>query len=137
MEFGSLGLALPSQQSAALAAAAPSAGTVQGTPGTVVTPPADSAESRPDRRDDRLGRNTSDRREEPSRATAEDRPTNRRTTLNFDVEQNRVFLEVVDTATDEVVERIPSEVLVEFIARALADDADRADGSGRTVDQSV
>ena len=36
----------------------------------------------------------------------------RRTQINFDAELNRVFLQIVDTRTEEVVETIPTEELV-------------------------
>ena len=38
--------------------------------------------------------------------------TNRRTQLDFNTELNTVFLQIVDTRTEEVVDTIPSEELV-------------------------
>ncbi|HAT35107.1 MAG TPA: hypothetical protein DCS82_05285 [Rhodospirillaceae bacterium] len=46
--------------------------------------------------------------------------TGRRTQINFNSELNRVFLQVVDTRTDEVVETIPPEALVRQLKEQVA-----------------
>ena len=99
------------------------AGALQNNPENVVTPPAKAEPAPEDRRRDVLGQQAEDGAQGLSRRTdlsdGEPAGLTRRTTLNFDSEQNRVFLEVIDKKTDEVIQRIPSENFVNFVASVL------------------
>lgn len=65
--------------------------------------------------------------------------SSRRTQVGFDNELNRVFLEVVDTRTDQVVEQIPSEEFVRFVQQQLEPPTKRAseEPNGAVVDEAV
>ena len=65
--------------------------------------------------------------------------SSRRTQVGFNNELNKVFLEVVDTRTDQVVEQIPSEEFVRFVSEQLEPPKQRADGdsNGAVIDQAV
>ena len=45
--------------------------------------------------------------------------SSRKTQLGFNNELNKIFIEVVDTRTDTVVEQIPSEKFVKFVSEQL------------------
>ena len=145
MEFGSLGLNAPQgqQQSSQTAPAADNA-TLQKNPENVVTPTQQGDRSSEDRRQDVLGRqNEDDLQNRPTRSNESGNGQSvlsRRTTLSFDSEQNRVFLEVIDQETNEVIERIPSEKFLEFVSKILeppkgADAESSPETNG--IDQSV
>jgi|GEM_PF-6938513 len=123
MEFGSLGLGTQSQTTVvqSSAASAPQSATLSTNPEYVVTSSAQTG-----RPENELRRENGGRRaerdastESANQAPDEFKPTSRRTTLNFDSEQNRVFLEVIDTVTEKVIERIPSETLVALIKETV------------------
>jgi len=84
--------------------------TLETNPENVVTPSSQNDAAENDlRRDGTEQDSDKSATAENQQAAATNEPlTSRRTTLNFDSEQNRVFLEIVDPATEEVVERIPS-----------------------------
>lgn len=65
--------------------------------------------------------------------------TSRRTQVGFNNELNRVFLEVIDTRTNQVVEQIPSEEFVRFVHEQLEPPAKRAseESNGAVVDEAV
>jgi uncharacterized FlaG/YvyC family protein len=144
MEFGTLGFGTQSQTviNQSITAAPPQSATLELNPEYVVTSAA--ATGRPEnelRRD-----NTNQRKENTpppgnnKRAPEELQQSSRRTTLNFDSEQNRIFLEVIDRVTEEVIERLPSETLVALIKEAVrpleANSLENTGGTGRT-DTSV
>ena len=125
MEFGSLGLGLKSQSASNQTGVSSLAQTATSgaNPENTVTPVDDGGASQNDRRQDVLGgedrTQTGSRGGETANAPDDLQLTSRRTTLNFDSEQNRIFLEIVDTTTDEVIEQIPSDRLVQFVEQAL------------------
>lgn len=126
MGFESSGLSSPQSQSQPAQPAptpATDAGAIQSNPQNVVTPPAKAEPAPEDRRQDVLGQQAEDKAPGQSTnaniASGEAGGLTRRTTLNFDSEQNRVFLEVIDKKTDEVIQRIPSENFVSFVASVL------------------
>jgi uncharacterized FlaG/YvyC family protein len=126
MEFGSLGLSSSQGQSQSAQpnqTPATDAGAIQSNPENVVTPPAQAEPAPEDRRQDVLGRQAEDEQQGETGRSSSLSDTQsgltRRTTLNFDSEQNRVFLEVVDQKTDEVIQRIPSENFVKFVSSVL------------------
>ena len=121
MEFGSLGLGTPppATNTQTVGANPARTATLETNPQNVVTPSTQNDAAENDLRRDPAGRGAVSADNPP--AVAADEPlSSRRTTLNFDSEQNRIFLEVVDTATDEVVERIPSEKVVALIEDAVS-----------------
>ena len=112
--------------------------TVLNTPDNVVSPSAESDGTRGDRGKDTLG-------QQPEQVVTAQidlnsaQSSNRRTQLGFNSELNRVFLEVVDTKTDEIVETIPAEELVRFFSGLVESNetSEVADQNGGVVDQSV
>lgn len=65
--------------------------------------------------------------------------SSRRTQVGFNNELNKVFLEVVDTRTDQVIEQIPSEEFVRFVSEQLEPPAQRTDNdsNGAVIDEAV
>ena len=134
MEFGSLGLGFPSQSAlnqTGTTGAAQTA-TLQTNPETTVTPVDSGGASQNDRRRDTLGQNDTALGSREDSSPEDLRLSSRRTTINFDSEQNRIFLEVVDTNTDEVIEQIPSDQLVEQVRKML----ETANGGGGTGEEA-
>ena len=112
--------------------------TVQSNPSNVVTATAKSEGSRSARRDDTSSRAAQEVTVSARQAIDSLRLTNRRTQIGFNSELNRVFLEVINAKTDEVVERIPSERLVRFVAEQLETPEPVEIGpNGAVLDQSV
>ena len=124
MEFGSLGLGFP-PQSASNQTGASGLGqtaTIDTNPENTVTPVANGEALQNDRRQDQLGRDDTQSLRSDQQATRAPEDLSLlgfRTTLNFDSEQNRIFLQIVNTDTEEVIEQIPSDQLVEFVRNAL------------------
>ncbi len=113
--------------------------TVQAKPDNVVTVAAETGGTRNERRRDTPGRVSQD---QTDKAVQDLRLTNRRTQIGFDTELNRVFLEIIDTKTNEVVDEIPPEQLVRFVAEQLRttaepDSTDSNGNNGGVVDKSV
>ena len=65
--------------------------------------------------------------------------SSRRTQVGFNSELNKVFLEIVDTRTDKVIEQIPSKELVKFVSERLEPPAERAQSrpNGAVIDEAV
>ena len=65
--------------------------------------------------------------------------SSRRTQVGFNNELNKVFLEVVDTRTDQVVEQIPSEEFVRFVSEQLEppEPSVNDDPNGAVIDEAV
>ncbi len=115
-----------------------SVNTVQSNPSNVVTATANTEGSRNARRDDTSGRAAQESISSVREVIDSLRLTSRRTQIGFNSELNRVFLEVINAKTDEVVERIPSESLVRFVAEKLATPEPVETGpNGAVLDQSV
>lgn len=142
MEVPSLTSVQPSQAqtnaTTSVAGTATETSTVLNTPDNVVSPSAESDGTRGDRGKDTLGQ------QQEQVATAQvdlnnAQSSNRRTQLGFNSELNRVFLEVVDTKTDEIVETIPAEELVRFFSGLVesGETPEVADQNGGVIDQSV
>jgi uncharacterized FlaG/YvyC family protein len=112
--------------------------TVQINPANVVTVTPEAANEPTDRRQDKLGK---PQEEVVSAQQVIDslRLTNRRTQLEFNTELNTVFVEIVDTRTDEVVETIPPEELVRQLQASVepAPPPGTEPPSGAVVDQSI
>jgi hypothetical protein len=125
MEFGSLGLPSQSASNQTGASSLTQSG-AQGTNPENTVPPVDSGgASQNDRRQDLLGQDQAGTGGDSETNSPEDlQVTSRRTTLNFDSEQNRIFLEVVDSNTEEVIERIPSDQLVKLVQQVLGSESE-------------
>jgi len=64
--------------------------------------------------------------------------SSRRTQVGFNNELNRVFLEVVDTRTEQVVEQIPSEEFVRFVHEQLEPpNKPKSEPNGAVIDEAV
>ncbi len=92
-----------------------------------------------ERRQDKLGKQQ-DEAVTAQQAIESLRLTNRRTQLDFNTELNTVFLQIVDTRTEEIVETIPPEELVRQLqgrfdppVQAAFEDA----SGGIVIDRSV
>lgn len=133
IQFGSQGpvQAQPSQPVNTSAAAADNdVKTVQKNAANVVTLSAESGATRNERRRDTLGRQPDEAVNAPGRlpdeavnapkAPEDLRATSRRTEFDFNEELNRVFLEVIDTRTEKVIETIPPEELVRQLREQAA-----------------
>jgi len=135
MEFGSLGPGSPSQSASNQTGTSnlASTGTLDTNPENTVTPVDSGGASQNDRRQDLLGQDQSGADGQAARSPEDLQLTSRRTTLNFDSEQNRIFLEVVDSNTEEVIERIPSDQLVELVKQVLDSESEsQSESSGDT-----
>lgn len=138
MEFGSLGLPSQSASNQAGSSSLAQSGT-QGTNPENTVPPVDSGgATQNDRRQDLLGQDQAGTGGDTEARSADDlQLTSRRTTLNFDSEQNRIFLEVVDSNTDEVIERIPSDQLVELVQQVLGSESESQSENDTTTAQDT
>lgn len=88
-----------------------SAKTIQSNPANVVTVTPEAAGTQAERRQDKLGK-PQDETVGAQQVIESLRLTSRRTQLEFNTELNTVFVQIIDTRTDEVVETIPPEELV-------------------------
>ncbi|MEX2617789.1 MAG: flagellar protein FlaG [Alphaproteobacteria bacterium] len=144
MEFGSLGFGTQSQTAInqSITTAPPQSATLALNPEYVVTSAAASGKPENELRRDNSNQRRGDApsASDEKRAPEELQLSSRRTTLNFDSEQNRVFLEVIDRETEKVIERLPSDTMVALIREAIqpleSSSPDNADKTGRT-DTSV
>ncbi|MBO89483.1 MAG: hypothetical protein CMP14_08170 [Rickettsiales bacterium] len=65
--------------------------------------------------------------------------SSRKTQVGFNNELNKVFIEVVDTRTDTVVEQIPSEKFVKFVSEQLepTDQRTEEEPNGAVIDETA
>jgi uncharacterized FlaG/YvyC family protein len=84
---------------------------LQSNPATTVNVAAKTGGSGGERQQDKLGAQL-DQVINAQETVNDLQLSGRRTQINFNAELNRVFLQIVDTRTDEVVETIPTEELV-------------------------
>jgi uncharacterized FlaG/YvyC family protein len=111
---------------------------LQNNPATTVNVSAQPGATGGDRRQDQLGAQLE--QAVGVQETLKDlQLTNRRTQINFNAELNKVFLQVVDTKTDEVIETIPPEELVRQLKEQVAppDPDEVATNGAGPVDASV
>ncbi len=107
--------------------------TIQAVPDQVVTATADPTAANA-REEDAMRRQERGSRE-PSVATIQDLEIKGLTTrIDYDVERERVFLEILTPQTEEVLQRIPSENLLDFLA---AQTASLTGSSSEVLDRSV
>lgn len=107
--------------------------TIQAVPDQVVTATTDPTAANA-REDDALRRQERGARE-ATVATIQDLEIKGLTTrIDYDVERERVFLEILTPQTEEVLQRIPSENLLDFLAAQAASlTGSRSEGVDRSV----
>jgi uncharacterized FlaG/YvyC family protein len=105
--------------------------TVQNIPDQVVTA-ATNAEDTNVRDDDALRRQERGARDAGVASLDDLRIQGLKTRVGFDTENDLVFLEILTPKTEDVIQRIPSESLVEF----LSEQFEQITSSGRAVSQS-
>ena len=112
--------------------------TLQQNPASVVTSTTNTGSNGADRHQDTHSRHV-DERVSAQKTLESLRLTSRRTQIEFNPELNRVFLQIVDTRTDEVVESIPPEELVRQLKEQV--EPRRLDlpstSSGAVIDEQV
>lgn len=136
LSSGPQGTAQPASATGAENSAA--APTIQSDPSQVVTVAAEAAATANERRQDKLGKQP-DETVTAQQVIESLHLTNRRTQLDFNDELNVVFLQIVDTRTDEVVETIPPEELVRQLKASVdpPTHVDFANSGGAVLDESV
>ena len=110
--------------------------TVQSVPDNVVTATTDSAQPNT-REDDALRRRERSVREQGVSALQELQIQGLKTRVGFDAETDVVFLEVLLPNTEEVLRRIPSENLIEFLQSQVDRISNRGDSASRAFDTSI
>ena len=109
--------------------------TVQAVPDNVVTAATESAQSN-SREEDALRRQERSVREQAVASLDDIRIEGLKTRFGFDAEKDRVFLEILLPKTEEVLRRIPSESLIEFL-QSQVDRITTTGGSSQAFDQSI
>jgi len=109
--------------------------TVQNVPDNVVTAATDATETSA-REDDALRRQDRSEREQAIASLQDFQAEGLRTRVGFDAESDRVFLEILAPQTEEVIQRIPSENLIEFLQTEVDPVAARS-SSAQTLDASI
>jgi uncharacterized FlaG/YvyC family protein len=110
--------------------------TVQSVPDNVVTATTDSAQPNT-REDDALRRQERSVREQGVSALQELQIQGLKMRVGFDAETDAVFLEVLLPNTEEVLRRIPSENLIEFLQSQVDRIRNRGDSASRAFDTSI
>ncbi|MEQ8442059.1 MAG: flagellar protein FlaG [Alphaproteobacteria bacterium] len=109
--------------------------TVQNVPDNVVTAATDATETSA-REDDALRRQDRSEREQALASLQDFQLQGLRTRVGFDAESDRVFLEILLPRTEEVIRRIPSENLIEFLQSEVDPVAARS-SSAQALDASI
>ena len=109
--------------------------TVQNVPDNVVTAATDATETSA-REDDALRRQDRSEREQAIASLQDFQAEGLRTRVGFDAESDRVFLEILAPQTEEVIQRIPSENLIEFLQTEVDPVAARS-SAAQTLDASI
>ncbi len=112
--------------------------TVQNVPDQVVTA-ATNAEDTNVRDDDALRGRERGQRDGAVASLEELRLQGLKTRVGFDTENDLVFLEILAPKTEDVIQRIPSESLVEFLASQFQETLETggARGSQQAFDRSI
>lgn len=110
--------------------------TVQNLPDQVVTAPANAEESNV-RDDDALRRQERSAREPGISSLQDLQIQGLKTRVGFDTENDLVFLEILTPKTEDVIQRIPSESLVEFLAEQFQQTIESAGAAAGSFDRSI
>ena len=131
---------LPQQQQSSTpptpAADAGAVPTLQATPDNVVTAAVSPSETNV-RDDDALRRQGGGAREGRVASLQDLQINGLRTRVGFDAENETVFLEILQPQTEEVIQRIPSEGLVQFLNERFDQLAADAGADAAAVDTSA
>lgn len=127
----------PQQQSLNATAQAGATATEQSSPDNVVTAAPETGAS--NTRDEDASRRESRGERNSPLATIDDlRISGLNTRLEYDNDHEVVFLEILQPRTEEVVQKIPSERLVEYLSDQAQEILERgASFSGNPLDQSI
>ncbi len=132
-------VALPQSQSQQNPSATSEAGatqTVQNVPDQVVT--AATAPSQTSVRDDDALRREDRAAREATVASLQDlQIEGLKTRVGFDQESDTVFLEILSPQSDDVIQRIPSESLVEFLSEQFSQVTTANSNIAQALDRSV
>lgn len=107
-----------SQQAPNATAQADATATLQSVPDNVVTAATDPAQTNT-REEDALRRQERSVREQGVSSLQDLQVAGLTTRVGFDAESDRVFLEILLPQTEEVIRRIPSENLIEFLQSSV------------------
>lgn len=132
-------VSLPTQQSQQAPNATSEAGatqTVQNVPDQVVTATTNTSSSNV-RDDDALRRDDRASREASVAALQDLQIEGLQTRVGFDQESDTVFLEILAPQTENVIQRIPSENLVEFLAEQFERTSSTGGSNAQALDRSV
>lgn len=110
--------------------------TVQNVPDNVVTAATEGAETNA-REDDALRRQERSVREQGVSTLQNLELNGLKTRVGFDAESDQVFLEILLPESDEVIQRIPSEGLIEFLQGEVARLTSQSSSSSQAIDQSI
>lgn len=110
--------------------------TVQDVPDNVVTATTEPAQSNA-REDDALRRQDKSVREQAASQLEDLEIQGLSTRVGFDAESDTVFLEIVNPTSEEVIQRIPSENLVEFLSTQVSTSPSPDTGDSQALDRSV
>ena len=131
---------LPQQQQSSTppnpAAEAGAVPTLQATPNNVVTAAVSPSETNV-RDDDALRRQGGNGREGGVASLQDLELNGLRTRVGFDAENETVFLEILQPRTEEVIQRIPSEGLVQFLNEQFDQLIANGNSDGTAVDTSA
>lgn len=126
-----------SQQAPNATAQSGATATVQSVPDNVVTAATDAAQTNA-RGDDALRRQERSVREQGVSALQDLEVAGLTTRVGFDSESDRVFLEILLPSSEEVIQRIPSENLIEFLQTQVEPVRSGAtDSASQAFDQSI
>lgn len=110
--------------------------TLQDIPDNVVTAATNGSETNA-REDDALRRQERSAREQAVSQLQELQLQGLQTRVGFDAENDRVFLEVLLPNTEEVIRRIPSENLIQFLQSQVDQIGGDPGAPSQTLDQSI
>ena len=110
--------------------------TLQSTPDNVVTAPVAPTETNV-RGDDAFRRQGGGARDGAVASFSDLRLEGLSTRVGFDAESETVFLEILQPRTEEVIQRIPSEGLVQFLNEQFDRIVTDTGAANRAIDQSV
>lgn len=124
------------QQAPNATAQAGATSTLQDVPDNVVTAATEPADTNA-RQEDALRRQERSVREQAASQLQELEIRGLSTRVGFDTENDTVFLEIINAASQEVIQRIPSENLIEYLSSQVNNTATTDAGSSPALDRSV
>lgn len=126
----------PAQTQPAAVSQAGAVGTLQSAPENVVTPAVSPSETNV-REEDAFRRPANPSRDAAVASLQSLELSGLQTRVGFDAEREEVFLEILRPGTSDVIQRIPSEGLIEFLSEQFDQLSGTADGGVPPVDTSA